>query len=299
MDWARQAAAQGGIISRAQLAESGIPERTITRMMARGELRLIEQGVFLVRGAPATATARLWTAHLSTQGVVGFASAGQLWGVLAERPAQVHVCVEHQRRSHAPAWIRLHRVPVAASAIVRRNGLPVTSTSWTVLDLLGCIRPHEVTRLADRSLQRGWITPSDLSDRLRLFPGRTGNRRLREIAATLGDGAAAESERVLHRILRSRRIVGWQPNYELWVAGDLVAVLDIAFTTERVAIEVDGYAFHSDVDDFRRDRRRQNRLVALGWTVLRFTWADLTERPGYVAATIRSVLRSGAQGDVG
>ena len=56
-----------------------------------------------------------------------------------------------------------------------------------------------------------------------------------------------------------------------------------------VALEVDGMAYHVDVDvdRFRRDRLRRNDLVALGWTVLRFTWADLTERPGYVIAMIR------------
>jgi very-short-patch-repair endonuclease len=58
----------------------------------------------------------------------------------------------------------------------------------------------------------------------------------------------------------------------------------------RLAIEIDGWAYHSDVDRFQRDRRRQNVLVALGWTVLRFTWADLTQRPGYVTAAIRGQL---------
>lgn len=46
-------------------------------------------------------------------------------------------------------------------------------------------------------------------------------------------------------------------------------------------------AHHTDVDRFQRDRSRQNTLVGLGWTVLRFTWADLVERPRYVIATIR------------
>ena len=41
---------------------------------------------------------------------------------------------------------------------------------------------------------------------------------------------------------------------------------------------------------FQRDRSRQNRLVAAGWTVLRFTWRDLVERPGYVVRTIRDVI---------
>lgn len=296
MDWAERAAAQGGIVSRAQLAEHGIPARTITRMAERGELRAVAAAVFLARGAPFTLGARLWAAHLATQGVLGFASAGHLWGVFDAPPGMVHVCVEHPRRSHAPGWVRLHRVPVAASAVVRLAGLPVTSRVWTVLDLIGGAG-RDATRMADRALQRGWITGGDLHDRLRRYPGRTGNGALRRISTTLGDGAAAESERLLHRILRSRRIEGWQPNYGLWAGGELVAVLDVAFPDRRVAVEVDGYAFHSDVDDFRRDRRRQNRLVELGWTVLRFTWADLTERPGYVAATIRSVLRSGAQVD--
>ena len=70
----------------------------------------------------------------------------------------------------------------------------------------------------------------------------------------------------------------------------------MAFPELRIAIEVDGWAHHSDVDRFRHDRQRQNTLVALGWTVLRFTWTDLTDRPAYVIATIRTLLHeSGAQ----
>jgi very-short-patch-repair endonuclease len=40
-----------------------------------------------------------------------------------------------------------------------------------------------------------------------------------------------------------------------------------------VAVEIDGFAFHHAPDRFQRDRTRQNALVGLGWTVLRFTWA--------------------------
>ena len=41
---------------------------------------------------------------------------------------------------------------------------------------------------------------------------------------------------------------------------------------------------------FQRDRTRQNRLVAAGWTVLRFTWNDLRDRPNGVIAEIRAVI---------
>ena len=39
-----------------------------------------------------------------------------------------------------------------------------------------------------------------------------------------------------------------------------------------------------------RDARRQNALVAAGWTVLRFTWHDVVNDPTNVARTIREML---------
>jgi very-short-patch-repair endonuclease len=145
--------------------------------------------------------------------------------------------------------------------------------------------------LFDRSIQQGWLRAADVEDRLRKCPGRSGNRRLRLLLGQLGDGAAAQSERMLHELLRRAGIRGWTGNYEVTVSGQVIAVIDVAFEAEMVAVELDGYAFHSDAARFRRDRSRQNQLTELGWTVLRFTWADLTERPAYVATTIANVLR--------
>jgi very-short-patch-repair endonuclease len=80
------------------------------------------------------------------------------------------------------------------------------------------------------------------------------------------------------------------PNYDVWNDGVLAGVVDIAFPRLRIAIEVDGWAFHHSQDRFQRDRTRQNHLVTLGWTVLRFTWSDLVDRPGYVIAAIRRIV---------
>jgi len=70
----------------------------------------------------------------------------------------------------------------------------------------------------------------------------------------------------------------------------LIGIGDIVFEILKLVVEVDGWAFHTTPDRFHRDRERQNRLVAAGWTVLRFTWRDLVERPEYVLATIRTML---------
>ena len=88
------------------------------------------------------------------------------------------------------------------------------------------------------------------------------------------------------RLLRAAKITGWKANYP--VSG---YVVDIAFPAEKIAIEVDGWAFHVDRATFQRDRERQNHISLNGWQVLRFTWLDLTEHPQRVIAEIGAVLR--------
>ncbi len=79
---------------------------------------------------------------------------------------------------------------------------------------------------------------------------------------------------------------GWVCNHP--VGGYFV---DVAFPDRMLAVEIDGMAFHRDAETFQRDRRRRNDLIALGWTVLNYTWADLTERPGgYVVERVRQAL---------
>jgi very-short-patch-repair endonuclease len=78
--------------------------------------------------------------------------------------------------------------------------------------------------------------------------------------------------------------------WEVWNAGRFIARLDAAYPERRIAIEVDGYEAHSSPEAFQRDRTRQNRLVALGWTVLRFTWADVVHRPSMVAQAIKEAI---------
>jgi very-short-patch-repair endonuclease len=294
VQWGEIARAQGGAITRAQLRTAGLGGHAIDHLLATQALHACTPGVYGVRGAPDTWHSRLWTAVLATRGIVGFGTAAHLWGVDDDVPPRVDVIVGHERRVTIPDGVRVHRVFAPARAIVRRDGLPMTSRSWTLLDHLGRLSPERAYRLADRALQREWITATDLRRRLRDYPGRRGNRVLRAIEARCGDGAAAESERVLHRLLRRAGVAHWEPNYPIWIDGVLIAVVDVALPKMRIAVEIDGWAYHSDVDRFQRDRQRQNALVSLGWTVLRFTWWDLTQRPGYVIATIRGqVARAG------
>ncbi len=142
---------------------------------------------------------------------------------------------------------------------------------------------------ADRALQQSWLHTEDIERRLDQAPGRWGNRQLRRVLATVARGAEAESERRMHCLLRGAGIAGWVAQHQVETPAGQVRV-DVAFPRLRLAIEVDGYAYHRDGHRFQSDRTRQNALLAAGWHVLRFTWEDIVDRPEYVIAQIGSLV---------
>lgn len=139
-------------------------------------------------------------------------------------------------------------------------------------------------KLMDSALQRR----AELRDLWRAHlrnKGRHGSPAARRLLQSADGGARSEAERLFKQLLRQSGITGWKANQH--VAGYEV---DFVFPDAKVAIEIDGLAFHSGADDFQRDRIKQNAIALAGWQVLRFTWLDLTEYPGRVIATIRRAI---------
>ena len=128
--------------------------------------------------------------------------------------------------------------------------------------------------------------------------GRRGAPRLARLVRLAASGARSAAERGLLGLLTGAGIDGWAANVPVSDGRDLIGIADVVFEQIKLVIEVDGWAFHTTADRFRRDRERQNRLILAGWTILRFTWRDLTERPGYVIATIRATVGR-LSGDLG
>jgi very-short-patch-repair endonuclease len=70
------------------------------------------------------------------------------------------------------------------------------------------------------------------------------------------------------------------------------ADVDFAWPEAKLAVEVDGYRWHSGRQQWQNDMQRQNALAEVGWLVLRFSWYDVTNRPDYVIRTIMEAYRN-------
>ena len=62
---------------------------------------------------------------------------------------------------------------------------------------------------------------------------------------------------------------------------------DAVWRDARLIVEVDGYEFHRPRGVFVSDREKDVVLRLAGWTVLRFAYEHVTDRPAWVAAAIR------------
>jgi hypothetical protein len=284
----RIAAQQHGLFTQRQARSCGLSPYQLRHRVRSGLWRRVAPAVF----APATLTLgpmlRDRAVQLAAPGsVLAGPSAARRWDIPVPngRPCLLVPPHAHPRVDATVIYERLE-----PSDLWIRDGAPVTSRPRTVVDCLRLLPEREALTMLDRALQQRWIGLDDLSERVRAMVGRRGTPRLVRLVRAVADGSRSAAERRIVTLLDGAGIVGWAVNVPISDHRGVIGLGDVVFREHRIVIEVDGWAFHVAPDRFQRDRERQNRLVAAGWTVLRFTWRDLTDRPGYVVASVRTVL---------
>jgi very-short-patch-repair endonuclease len=170
------------------------------------------------------------------------------------------------------------------------RGVPSTWRERTIFDCLRLLPERAGLALLDQALVERWASVERLTELAHQHVGHHGVGRVREALRVVRGGERSEAERVLTRLLTEARITGWRTNAPIADGRGLIGVGDVVFARRKLVLEVDGWAYHSAEERFQRDRTRQNRLVAAGWTVLRFTWRELTHHPDRVISTLREVL---------
>jgi very-short-patch-repair endonuclease len=146
----------------------------------------------------------------------------------------------------------------------------------------------------------GWLTARRILDLTDLRSGIAGRRgmagtpQLRRLLHVSATGSISPAEDVVHGLMRAAGLRGWRANVPVMVNGRVIAIVDVLFEAARLVLEIDGWATHSSREAFQRDRVRQNDLVLAGFTVLRFTWQQLTREPEAVIRAIRAALARAA-----
>ncbi|ODQ89697.1 DUF559 domain-containing protein [Mycolicibacterium holsaticum] len=273
-----------GVITLAQARHAGLSQKAVQRRVSSGHWRRCTRGVYFAADRPFTDAARIRAAvwGYGSQAAASGLAAAWWHGLTRFAPDIVEVTVPRNSHGRSRAGCRVRRRDLGISDVIEHSGLRLTALDLTVVE--AAVQRGGGAGLLDSALQRH-VTLRQLWRAHLRNKGRYGSPRARRLLYAASDGARSEAERLLLKLLRSAGVTGWQANHP---CGPYT--IDVAFRELKIAIEVDGWAFHSDQQAFQHDRRRQNYLILHGWQVLRFTWLDLVEYPQRVLAAIRSAI---------
>jgi very-short-patch-repair endonuclease len=284
----RLVAAQGGVVSRAQLRAAGLSAATIRRLVSDGVWEPHGRHALLV---PGTAPSLLVRTRILALNRPSLLATGPAALVLAGRLPYRRYLDERDEPwmigPRGPDWFGL---PHPGARSQECGPIHIAAPFEALVDAIRFLPAKQASAIAVTGVQRGDASVIRLQRAALRLVGYRGVGQLREVIGALSDGAQSRGEQRLIRILRKSGITGWTANAPLTLAGNRI-VIDIAFPRHRVALEFDGWAFHSGAEAFQRDRERQNLLVNAGWLVLRFTWADLDDPAGVVAQIMAALER--------
>jgi very-short-patch-repair endonuclease len=286
---------QAGVISRAQALSAGLTAAQIDYLIKKRDWRRARPGVYRHALVPPSPEGSL-RANALWLGA-GFALTGcgaaWWWDMLPDPPPFWHFVTGAPGHKRGQVDVRLTRGYLDPYDLTFRLDVRVISRPLAVLRAavqLEELQPGRGIALIDRAKQRRWVGAHDLERAFARNKGTWGTQSMRRLLDRTGDRAHSELERLAVGLLRAAGISGFVVNFHTTLSSGRRVEFDIAFRERRVALELDGYAYHSDPEDHQADLRRANEVMADGWVLRRFTYSDLLTDPDGFIATVREVL---------
>lgn len=219
--------------------------------------------------------------------LLSHATAAFLWGLLDTHPATLDVTLTAGRCRPKEA-VRLHLTSQLDPRDIRqKQGLRLTSPARTLVDLAAHVDPDELERLVAEARVKSLIKPGELEAVSERAGRRRGTAQIRTFLQTEGQPALTRSaaERLMQRLLRDAQLPTPRLNAQVgrWS-------VDFLWESEKVIVELDGFAFHSHRRAFERDRRKDRELADAGYQVIRITWRQLVHEPLAMIAHIARAL---------
>ena len=237
----------------------------MTRRVRAGRLHRLRRGVYAVGHVAPSEYQRFMAAVLACGDGAALChqSAAYLWGFLKPEAGPVHVTSPSTAGKALRAEVVLHRSPSLGKEgeITRRERIPVTTPRRTIEDLKQTLEPWEVRRARRQA--------EFLKFRLNLPTDRS--------RSDLESDFLAFCER--HRLPR--------PEVNVKVGKYTV---DFLWPSQMLAVETDFFDYHRGSQAFEDDHQRELDLRRAGYTVRRFTGAQIRDHPTLVVADLGEVL---------
>ena len=303
-EWLVLLSVQQGIVDRDQARQVGFSDRQITHRLASGRWQRIYPGVYATFSGPLSREARLWAAvrWVGDGAVLSHETAAEVQGII-ERPLgeTMHITVPLRRR---PAQLRpargiaVHRSDQSRAQSLGPFKLPRTRIEDTVLDLVSAAPDFDhgyawISRAVSRQLVTADALRAAVSERSRIRWRKWLNDSFEESR----DGMQSALERRYVRdVERAHGLPASQHQARRQINGK-THYRDNWYAEYRLAVEIDGPAYHQN-EQVQRDKDRDNtNLAADDVITFRFGPVAVTEHACETAAMVAVTLqRNGWRG---
>jgi hypothetical protein len=288
---------QNGVVSLGQARGAGLTDQGVKSLVLKGHLIRPARSALKIAGSPPSWNQEVMVA-VAAAGQAALAShqtAAFLWDLVGFPPRQIEVVMPRWDRSQKPSFKVHESKDLLPEDVDRVDGIPITTAVRTVVDL-GATARWLVEGALERGIRLGLFTLGDVGAFVRRV-ARRGRRGVGVIRPLLEQRLRWDraTESVLEDLFRKAWSHPGRPEPQAQYvimdrSGRFVCRTDFAFPDAKLRIELDSEAYHMDRPTFRKDRSVQNRTELLGWRTLRYTWWDLTTRPGEVVVEVAGAL---------
>ena len=297
------ASSQEGVVTRSQLLEQGVSHDVVKTWVRSGYVFRFLPGVYSL-GRPADTDEAHWMAGVLYAGhgsILAGETAARAWGI-SQVYSEIEVVRSHGTRTvmkglppHQQSRFAFRKGAIVPDDFVWRNSLPLMDPARVLIDLCGRVDEPQLRRYFIEAGRNDLLT-ADCLVRMERRSLKFRNRKNLTRLIALWDPSAGRIRSILEgefKLLCAEGKV--RPPLMNQRVGRYE--VDAVWFEEKVIVELDGRKFHSDAVALAADSEKTRYLRSLAYTVLRFTWNDVIERPEWVLDQIRKALGSN-QGDM-
>jgi len=301
-----------GVVLRRDMVAAGVHDSAIRRLCRGGVLVRLRHGVYALADRLGPASPRHRHAML-VSGVMRLygddVALSHTSGSLAYGAPDwqvplglVHMTDLFGAGERTQASVRHHHGEVDVHDVTRRNGHWITTPVRTALDAASVLPRDAAVCTLDWFMNESLATRDELAAALER---RTQWQHHLDVVMKL-NAADARSESVGESRTRLLFQDHGLPNPVLQLDlfesdGTFIGRVDFAWPEQKVIVEFDGQVKYREnrrpgesiEDAVMREKRREDRLRAQGWLVVRMTWQDL-EHPGPLVARLRTLVARAA-----
>jgi very-short-patch-repair endonuclease len=295
--WLRQ---HHGVASRGQLKALGFSSRRIDRLTSCGRFHIAQRGVYIATDWPPSLHQRALAACLATGGALSHASAARLWEFRSiPNHDSIHVTIPNTRFVEPQHGIVIHRSTSFEpnDLVYRDDGISIASPPRTAFDVARYLNRFQLESVIEQGIDRGTFTvPTLWSITRRLAgPGRPGSGQFTRVLTSREAWVKpldSKLELLFENAVRRARLPTPERQFAIRLHARLEIHPDFVWPAQQLIVEIDHVTWHGGRVASGRDKWRDRKTLALGWTTVRIPDTDIKLNCRDVVRDVAAIFRS-------